>query len=313
MQNSYKVPKLYFGRTLQKIISKGLLNERTSLQNLSELGKRLDKNGLPQFKHFLNELKRGDKTAIRRKGDSLLKGIQELDPRKGKVILKGLGFSDRSAEKLLQMDFAQYQQRQQANIARLAQARASRSAQRAAETAAAETAAAGQAIEAGISANRWLQLKNWIKQHPGLVIGGLGLGLGTGPGRWVLGNTLKYTQIDPSTGQVPFSDESASEDNTEYLEINGKKIPISRSQNGTFVPVSEQEKPEDIVSDPSDVDALIDQALKQMQVKDKESVNGASDQAAEGYQDSSGDRLPQEMPQIDQQAINDLFEDDSWL
>ena len=138
--------------------------------------------------------------------------------------------------------------------------------------------------------SRWQQAKTWMNNHPKTTIGVPLLALGTGPGRYVTGNAMKAIQSNPESwfgNSVPES-ETASD----FIMIDGTKIPIKRSAEGYFVPVNQNNNQTPPVEGDN-----IDQTLAGIT---NESLGGAPQQQ------------PENMPQIDQQAINDLFDDDQW-
>lgn len=138
--------------------------------------------------------------------------------------------------------------------------------------------------------SRWQQAKTWMNNHPKTTIGVPLLALGTGPGRYVTGNAMKAIQSNPESwfgNSVPES-ETASD----FIMIDGTKIPIKRSAEGYFVPVNQS----DNQTPPVEGDN-VDQTLAGITNKN---LGGTPQQQ------------PENMPQIDQQAINDLFDDDQW-
>ena len=138
--------------------------------------------------------------------------------------------------------------------------------------------------------SRWQQAKTWMNNHPKTTIGVPLLALGTGPGRYVTGNAMKAIQSNPESwfgNSVPES-ETASD----FIMIDGTKIPIKRSAEGYFVPVNQRDN-----QTPPVEGGNIDQTLAGIT---NENLGGTPQQQ------------PENMPQIDQQAINDLFDDDQW-
>lgn len=138
--------------------------------------------------------------------------------------------------------------------------------------------------------SRWQQAKTWMNNHPKTTIGVPLLALGTGPGRYVTGNVMKAIQSNPESwfgNSVPES-ETASD----FIMIDGTKIPIKRSAEGYFVPVNQSNNQTPPVEGDN-----IDQTLAGIT---NENLVGALQQQ------------PESMPQVDQQAINDLFDDDQW-
>ena len=138
--------------------------------------------------------------------------------------------------------------------------------------------------------SRWQQAKTWMNNHPKTTIGVPLLALGTGPGRYVTGNAMKAIQSNPESwlgNSVPES-ETASD----FIMIDGTKIPIKRSAEGYFVPVNQSNNQTPPVEGDN-----VDQTLAGIT---NENLGGAPQQQ------------PESMPQVDQQAINDLFDDDQW-
>lgn len=137
---------------------------------------------------------------------------------------------------------------------------------------------------------RWKQFRNWMDNHPKTTIGVPLLALGTGPGRYVTGNAFKAIQSNPESwfgNSVPES-ETASD----FVMIDGTKIPIKRSAEGYFVPVNQNNNQTTTVEGDN-----VDQTLAGIT---NENLGGAPQQQ------------PENMPQVDQQTINDLFDDDQW-
>ena len=138
--------------------------------------------------------------------------------------------------------------------------------------------------------SRWQQAKTWMNNHPKTTIGVPLLALGTGPGRYVTGYAMKAIQSNPESwfgNSVPES-ETASD----FIMIDGTKIPIKRSAEGYFVPVNQSNNQTPPVEGDN-----VDQTLAGIT---NENLGGAPQQQ------------PESMPQVDQQAINDLFDDDQW-
>ena len=138
--------------------------------------------------------------------------------------------------------------------------------------------------------SRWKQAKTWMNNHPKTTIGVPLLALGTGPGRYVTGNAFKAIQSNPESwfgNSVPES-ETASD----FVMIDGTKIPIKRSAEGYFVPVNQNNSQTPPVEGDN-----IDQTLAGIT---NENLGGTPQQQ------------PENMPQVDQQTINDLFDDDQW-
>ena len=138
--------------------------------------------------------------------------------------------------------------------------------------------------------SRWQQAKTWLNNHPKTTIGVPLLALGTGPGRYITGNAFKAIQSNPKSwfgNSVPES-ETASD----FVMIDGTKIPIKRSAEGYFVPVNQNNNQTTTVEGDN-----VDQTLAGIT---NENLGGAPQQQ------------PENMPQVDQQTINDLFDDDQW-
>ena len=138
--------------------------------------------------------------------------------------------------------------------------------------------------------SRWKQAKTWMNNHPKTTIGVPLLALGTGPGRYVTGNAFKAIQSNPESwfgNSVP-----ESETAQDFIMIDGTKIPIKRSAEGYFVPVNQNNSQTPPVEGDN-----IDQTLAGIT---NENLGGTPQQQ------------PENMPQVDQQTINDLFDDDQW-
>jgi hypothetical protein len=76
-----------------------------------------------------------------------------------------------------------------------------------------------------------------MNNHPKTTIGVPLLALGTGPGRYVTGNAVKAIQSNPENW---FNDTpSQSGEASDFIVIDGTKIPIKRSAEGYFVPVTQ--------------------------------------------------------------------------
>lgn len=129
---------------------------------------------------------------------------------------------------------------------------------------------------------RWKQAKQWINNHPKTVVGGA-LFLGSGTGRDILSKAGSLYSARPFT--------SSSAADQQVVTINGVDIPITKSSNGKFVPVSAQVNN----SSPTptnagdDIDALINSAKGETEA-------------------SNTIQAQSQVP--DQQTINDLFADD---
>lgn len=137
---------------------------------------------------------------------------------------------------------------------------------------------------------RWQQARTWMNNHPKTTIGVPLLALGTGPGRYVTGNAVKAIQSNPENW---FNDTpSQSGEASDFIVIDGTKIPIKRSAEGYFVPVTQ-----DTAQTPSAGGDSIDQTLAGITNEDL----GGTPQQQQGN-----------MPVVDQQAINDLFDEDQW-
>lgn len=138
--------------------------------------------------------------------------------------------------------------------------------------------------------SRWQQAKTWMNNHPKTTIGVPLLALGTGPGRYVTGNAMKAIQSNPESWFGNSIPESGTAQ--DFIMIDGTKIPIKRSAEGYFVPVNQSNNQTPPVEGDN-----VDQTLEGIT---NENLGGAPQQQ------------PESMPQVDQQAINDLFDDDQW-
>ena len=153
-----------------------------------------------------------------------------------------------------------------------------------------QTARSANPVPGTTLSSRWKQAKTWMNNHPKTTIGVPLLALGTGPGRYVTGHAFKFTQSNPESwfgNSVPES-ETASD----FVMIDGTKIPIKRSAEGYFVPVDQNNNQTTTVEGDN-----IDQTLAGIT---NENLGGTPQQQ------------PENIPQVDQQTINDLFDDDQW-
>ena len=145
-----------------------------------------------------------------------------------------------------------------------------------------QTASSANPVKGTTLSSRWQQAKTWMNNHPKTVVGGA-LFLGSGTGRDILSKAGSLYSARPFTSS-PATDQ-------QVVTINGVDIPITKSSNGKFVPVSAQENN----SSPTptnagdDIDALINNANGKTETSD--TIQG-----------------PSQVP--GQQTINDLFVDD---
>ena len=130
--------------------------------------------------------------------------------------------------------------------------------------------------------SRWQQAKQWMNNHPKTVVGGT-LFLGSGIGRDILSKAGQLYNARPFT--------SSSATDQQVVTINGVDIPITKSSNGKFVPVSDQKDNSSLTPTNAgdDIDALINNANGETETSD--TIQGPSQI-------------------LDQQTINDLFVDD---
>lgn len=137
-------------------------------------------------------------------------------------------------------------------------------------------------INEQMTASRWQQAKQWMNNHPKTVIGGT-LFLGSGIGRDILSKAGQLYNARPFT--------SSSTADQQVVTINGVDIPITKSSNGKFVPVSDQKDNSSLTPTNAgdDIDALINNA------------NGETE---------TSDTIQNPSQVLDQQTINDLFVDD---
>lgn len=155
--------------------------------------------------------------------------------------------------------------------------------------------ASANPIKGTTLSSRWQQAKQWINNHPKTTIGIPLLALGTGPGRYITGNAFKAIQSNPESwfGNSAPESEAASD----FIMTDGTKIPIKRSAEGYFVPVNQNDNQTPPVKGDN-----IDQTLAGITNKN---LGGVPQQQPLQQQ-------PESMPQVNQQAINDLFDDDQW-
>lgn len=146
----------------------------------------------------------------------------------------------------------------------------------------------------------WDGTKSWMNNHPGLTIGIPAVGLGTGPGRWLLGNGFKATQASPDSWFGDNSTTNSNNESSDFIVINGTKIPIKRSPDGYFVPVdTSSEDTQQSSGSIDDIDSIINEINSNTQTQ-QQIVPQAENQETD------------QMPQYTQQDINDLFATDQW-
>lgn len=153
-----------------------------------------------------------------------------------------------------------------------------------------QTTPSANPVKGTTLSSRWQQARTWMNNHPKTTIGVPLLALGTGPGRYVTGHAMKAIQSNPESwfgNSVP-----ESETAQDFIMIDGTKIPIKRSAEGYFVPVNQTNNQTPPVEGDN-----VDQTLAGIT---NENLGGAPQQQ------------PENMPQVDQQKINDLFPDDQW-
>lgn len=220
--------------------------------------------------------------------------LSKLLSKLAKAQKGGPRLSDKEAERLakLAQDYRRsnihYQDRRK-KINELIAARR-KPAPKPAETSAEQPAQPANPVLGTTLSARWQQAKTWMNNHPKTTIGVPLLALGTGPGRYVTGNAVKAIQSNPENW---FNDTpSQSGEASDFIIIDGAKIPIKRSAEGYFVPVTQ-----DNAQAPSIGGDNIDQTLAGIT---NENLGGTPQQ-------QQGN-----MPVVDQQAINDLFDEDQW-
>lgn len=216
--------------------------------------------------------------------------LSKLLSKLAKAQKGGPGLSDKEAERLatLAQDYRRnnihYQDRRKKIQEQMAARRKqSEAPQNPPQPAPAKPAEQPNPVPGTTLSGRWKQARQWMNNHPKTVVGGA-LFLGSGTGRDILSKAGSLYSARPFTS-TPTTDQ-------QVVTINGVDIPITKSSNGKFVPISAQG---DDSSSPmnvgDDIDALISNARGEAKTPD----------TAQGS------------PQVpDQQTINDLFADDQW-
>lgn len=294
MQGYYNIPYMAGGGALfslagstSKYIEK-LLGSEKGVKKLRGLQYSLIKKN--------PTLSGGIKNLLDKKLDA--KGLEDLQKLAKEHLVKSTIYKDR----LRNLQNTMRYRKQALDLLKKAEATESKLAE---QTAAENTVeqAAEQAAENVVKQKRtlgsiWNGTKNWMNNHPGWTIGVPAIGLGTGVGRWLLGNGLAATQSSPSNW---FGGDSTS-DSSEFIMINGTKIPIKKSPDGYFVPVDASSESTQQSSESTDeVDAVLN------------TINNSSD-LSDNQQAASqtGQQGTDQMPQYSQQDINDLFATDQW-
>ena len=133
--------------------------------------------------------------------------------------------------------------------------------------------------------SRYNTVKSWINNHPKTILWGAGLGIGTGPGRYVLGNALKFTQTNPETWFGGDKTIPANPGESVLTLADGTTIK-GTWQNGVFTPAtstSAEATPSGDVADQQIADIIA-------------GVNASPETPSTGYQTD----------------FNDLFSEDAW-
>ena len=147
-----------------------------------------------------------------------------------------------------------------------------------------QTASSANPVKGTTLSSRWKQAKQWMNNHPKTVVGGA-LFLGSGTGRDILSKAGQLYSARPFT--------SSSAADQQVVTINGVDIPITKSSNGKFVPVSAQvdNSSPTPTNAGDDIDALINNAQGEGEAEASNTIQSPSQV-------------------LDQQTINDLFADD---
>lgn len=276
MQNYYNIPKYSAGGFLLKMVEKGLKNGALSYRGLQAQANSFAKS-VPELKGLLKKLIDTSKSGQKLSHEEGKKLIDLLQEHKGTY---------KSLNNLIPKNWKGTKQKVDKITSKAAEN--TKQVENAVKEAT-ETQVSNPIPGTTLSA-RWKQAKTWMNNHPKTTIGVPLLALGTGPGRYVTGNAVKAIQSNPENwfNDVP----SQSGEASDFIVIDGTRIPIKRSAEGYFVPVTQ-----DNVQVPSVGGDNIDQTLAGIT---NENLGGTPQQ-------QQGN-----MPVVDQQAINDLFEDDQW-
>ena len=290
MQGYYNIPYMASGGTLfslagstSKYLEK-LLGSEKGIKSLKGLSLSLSKKN--------PTLSSGIKNLLDKKLDA--KGIEDLQKLAKQHLVTTSGYQSR----LKNMQNALRYRKQALDLLKKAEESENKVVQKASTQEAAVENATKNTTENATKqtlGSMWTSTKNWFNEHPKTVLLTSALGLGTGPGRWLLGNGLKATQSSPGSWFGDDSTTSLNSGSSDFIMINGTKIPIKRSPEGYFIPVDETSSQQgDAMSGDS-----VDQALA-----------GVTNENIGVDQDNQ--QYDQQVPQISQQDINDLFSDDQW-
>ena len=286
MRGYYNIPYMASGGALfslagstAKYLEK-LLSSEKGIKSLKELSLSLSKKN--------PTLSSGIKNLLDKKLDA--RGIEDLQKLAKQHLVTTSGYQSR----IKNIQNALRYRKQTLDLLK----KAEKSESKVAQTASTQEAAVENATENAAKqtlGSMWTSTKNWFNEHPKTVLLTSALGLGTGPGRWLLGNGLKATQSSPGSWFTDNSTTSLNNNPSDFIMINGTKIPIKRSPEGYFIPVDETSSQQgNAMSGDS-----VDQALAGVT-----NENIGIDQDNQQYD--------QQVPQISQQDINDLFSDDQW-
>lgn len=290
MQGYYNIPYMASGGTLfslagstSKYLEK-LLGSEKGIKSLKGLSLSLSKKN--------PTLSSGIKNLLDKKLDA--KGIEDLQKLAKQHLITTSGYQSR----LKNIQNALRYRKQALDLLKKAEKSESKVTQAAGTQEAAVENTAKNTSKQTLG-SMWTGTKNWFNEHPKTVLLTSALGLGTGPGRWLLGNGLKATQSNPGSWFGDDSTTSLNGGSSDFIMINGTKIPIKRSPEGYFIPVDETSSQQgDAMSGDS-----VDQALAGVT---NENI-GVDQNNQQSNQQSN-----QQVPQISQQDINDLFSDDQW-
>ena len=276
MQDYYNIPKYSTGGFLLKMVEKGLKNGALSYRGLQAQANSFAKS-VPELKGLLKKLIDTSKSGQKLSHEEGKKLIDLLQEHKGTY---------KSLNNLIPKNWKGTKQ----NVDKITSKAAENTKQvENAVKEATETQVSNPVPGTTLSA-RWKQAKTWMNNHPKTTIGVPLLALGTGPGRYVTGNAVKAIQSNPENW---FGDSQVTSDASDFIMMpDGTKIPIKKSSEGYFVPIVQDNN-----QTPSTGGDDIDQILAGI---NSENPEGTPQQQSESA------------PQIDQQAINDLFEDDQW-
>lgn len=284
------IPKYSAGGFLMKALNKGLKAGSLSYKGLRAQANSFSKS-VPELKNLLGKFIKTSQTGQKLSHEEGQKLIDLLAKHKGNY---------KSLNQLVPKNWKKSLAKRDPEFAKkLAEKATSKSAEQTA-TKAIESIAngtpEGQAVAAitpRTLSSIWGKTKTWANEHPSISLGVPALTLGTGVGRWALGNTLAATQWSPGADMASANPQGMT------LRLNdGSIVPVTMGEDGVLS-IGSPSTDSSTGADPTD--AAIAQAIQDL--------GGSSDTQQTGYSAPVDDSVGSYATNAD---LNDIFEDDAW-